>query len=268
MAGEKFSSRESGKSCHAIFFCLPKKYLDRFVGARLMFWSALLVLLFCWLFPAPVAAFWPFTAWGKNQAADEAGREAGLPKVNAVTPLSPKGQADNQALKLRWEIAAIANDLLASLADFDHHYGDLSGGVIVLSFVDQRNLAQTTSLGRYLAEQLMHELQQRRVPVLELRKSTEVRVQERGGEFGLSRNPAEIRDEVAASAMLTGTYTVTAAQIIVNARVIDHKTTILLASATAVINRTPVVEALLADPVSIPRARAQSEPMYLQRLEL
>lgn len=257
------------------FFCLTQSNSVRPTGGSLLALLALFMLLVCLFFPAPAAAFWPFTAREKDRAIGELTQDQEFKGAIVDTTSSLAGlagpagsadSADNQALALRWEIAAIGNDLLASLADSDPKYGDLSGGVIVLSFVDQRNLSRTTSLGRYLAEQLMHELQQHRVAVLELRKSTEVRVQERGGEFGLSRNPAEIRNETAAAAILTGTYTVTAAQIIVNARIIDHRTTVLLASATAVIARTSVVNALLADPVSSPRVRP--EPMYMQRLEL
>lgn len=172
-------------------------------------------------------------------------------------------EADEGLALARW-VGRIGEELLASLEEPDLERGPLRGGLIILSFVDQQKLDRTTSFGRYLAEQLMTELQQQRVPVVELRKSNEVRLHERG-EYGLSRDPAEISDRAAAVAMLTGTYTLTGRQVIVNARIIDHASSRLLASATGVIPRLEMVDELLSDPVNISRPR-QREPMYMKRL--
>lgn len=172
-------------------------------------------------------------------------------------------EVDEGLALARW-VGRIGEKLLASLEEPDLELGPLRGGLIILSFVDQQKLDRTTSFGRYLAEQLMTELQQQRVPVVELRKSNEVRLHERG-EYGLSRDPAEISDRAAAVAMLTGTYTLTGRQVIVNARIIDHASSRLLASATGVIPRLEMVDELLSDPVNISRPR-QREPMYMKRL--
>ncbi len=173
----------------------------------------------------------------------------------------------NETADLREEMGRVADELFANLADPDPENGDLVGGVVVVSFVDQKNLHRTSSFGRYLAEQLMNELQQRQVAVLELRKSNSILIQEKRGEYGLSRNHAEIGEAVAAAAMMTGTYTVTPRHIVVNARIIDNRSARLLTSATAVIPRNEVANALLAE-----RATAFTgpplEPMYLKRLEL
>lgn len=221
--------------------------------------SALLiaVLVGCWLLPAPAAAFfWPFSS--RQQQVEE-------PPAPLPPPAAPQVQV-NEALALARQISLIGDELFAGLKELNEEYGGLGEGVIVLSFVDQKQLTRTTSFGRYLAEQLMNELQRQQVPVVELRKSNAVRIRERGGEYGLSRDPAEIRERVAAGAMLTGTYTTTARQVMVNARIIDNRSAVLLASATVVIPRTAVVNDLLSDPVSgIP---VGSEPMYMKRLEL
>ncbi|WP_157861462.1 FlgO family outer membrane protein [Desulfurivibrio alkaliphilus] len=194
--------------------------------------------------------------------------QAAASSGEARAPSGPEALAvgtSDEVARLYHQVTNLSEQLFASLAEPDPEYGDLRGGVIVLSFVDQRKLTRTTSFGRYLAEQLMNNLQQRRVPVVELRQSREVRIQEQRGEYGLSRNPAEIRESVAAAAMLTGTYTATAEQVIVNARIINNRTGVLLASATVLVPRTPVVEALLADPIS--DVVVDPEPMYLKRLE-
>jgi hypothetical protein len=117
-----------------------------------------------------------------------------------------------------------------------------------------------------VAEQLMHEMQQHRYEVLEIRKSQAVKLQEKRGEFGLSRDPAAISRTVAAGAMLTGTYTPNKDTIVINARIIDNGSARLLSSATAIIPRNQLAEQLLADSASV--REEKPEPMYLKKLEL
>ncbi|MDZ7641312.1 MAG: FlgO family outer membrane protein [Desulfurivibrio sp.] len=190
---------------------------------------------------------------------------AGNAAASEAEPSSTVTAEEGVALA-RW-VSRIGEQLLASLEEPDLAFSPLRDGVMVLSFVEQRKLDRTTSFGRYLAEQLMNELQQHRVPVVELRTSREVRLRETGGEYGLSRDPAEIANQVAAAARLTGTYTVTAEQVMVTARIIDNRDSRLLASATAVIPRLEVVDELLSDPVSGQQPQ-RSEPMYMKRLDL
>lgn len=216
-----------------------------------MFWLGLLLAVGfgAGLRPTPVAAaIWPFSLLESD-------------------PPSPVIEI-NETADLRGELGRVAAELFANLADADPEYGELAGGVVVVSFVDQKNLQRTSSFGRYLAEQLMNELQQRQVAVLELRKSNSILIQEKRGEYGLSRNHAEIREEVTAAAMLTGTYTVTPRQIVVNARIIDNRSARLLTSATAVLPRNEVVNALLAERATATVSGPPPEPIYMKRLEL
>ena len=185
------------------------------------------------------------------------------PKPPVAQPAPPPV---NEAADLHAQVQDLASGLFASLRDADPENGDLSGGLIVCTFVDLKKLSRTSSLGRYVAEQLMGELQQQGYTVVELRKGTSVQVQEKRGEFGLSRDPAELRGDAAAGAMLTGTYTVTGEQVIVNARIMDNRTAVLLASATTIIPKNKVANLLLADSASL--ATRKSEPIYMKRLEL
>ena len=195
------------------------------------------------VFPAQAVAFWPFS-------------QERVPVVITV----------NEAAALRTEIQGLANELFRNLADADPENGDLSKGVLVCTFVELKKLTRTSSLGRYVAEQLMNEMQQRHYEVVELRKSQAVMLQEKRGEFGLSRNPAEVSQTVAAGAMLTGTYTPSKDSIVINARIIDNRSAKLLSSATAIIPRNQLVEQLLADTASV--REAKPEPLYLKKLEL
>lgn len=211
-----------------------------------------LALLF---FPVQALAFWPFTQ-DKPQK----------PIVETVAPVVAPPVTVNEAAALRTEIQGLANELFRNLADADPENGDLGQGVMICTFVELKKLSRTSSLGRYLAEQLMNEMQQRHYEVLEIRKSQAVMLQEKRGEFGLSRNPNEISQTVAAGAMLTGTYTPSKDSIVINARIIDNRSAKLLSSATAIIPRNQLAELLLADSASV--REAKPEPLYLKKLEL
>ena len=209
-----------------------------------------LALLLC---PGQAEAFWPFSQEKPEK-----------PKVEAVAP-APVVMV-NEAAVLRTEIQGLANELFRNLADADPENGDLSQGVLVCTFVELKKLTRTSSLGRYVAEQLMNEMQQQRYEVLEIRKSQAISLQEKRGEFGLSRNPREISQTVAAGAMLTGTYTPSKDSIVINARIIDNRSAKLLSSATVIIPRNQLAEQLLADTASV--REGKPEPLYLKKLEL
>ncbi len=186
------------------------------------------------------------------------------PSAPATQPAPPPV---NEAANLHDQLKELAAGLFGSLHDADPENGDLAGGLIVCSFVDLKKLSRTSSLGRYVAEQLMGELQQHGYTVVELRKGTSVLVQEKRGEFGLSRDPAQLRPDAAAAAMLTGTYTVTGEQVIINARIMDNRTAVLLASASAVIPKNKVASLLLADSTSLVTSHKSEAPIYMKQLE-
>lgn len=154
-----------------------------------------------------------------------------------------------QAEAFKSAIQQMALSLFSHLADPDPG-GDLADGIAVSSFVDLKKLTRTSSFGRYLAEQLMTEFQQQGYRVVEIRKSTSIRIQEQRGEYGLSREAAEINPSITARTLITGTYTLAGDNILVNAKVLDNKNATLLSSATMVFPRTKLVDLLLADSAS------------------
>lgn len=214
-----------------------------------------MTLLALLVFPAPAAAFWPFSQ-----------EKSGTPKAEAVAPAVPPVLTVSEAAALRTEIQGLAKELFRNLANGDPENGGLDQGVLVCTFVELKKLNRTSSFGRYVAEQLMSEMQQRHYEVVEIRKSQAIMVQEKRGEFGLSRNPAEIGQSAAAGAMLTGTYTPSKDSIVINARIIDNRSAKLLSSATAIIPRNQLAEELLADTASV--RMEKPEPLYLKKLEL
>lgn len=165
------------------------------------------------------------------------------------------------------EVQHMASILFVNLGDPDPGAGDLADGIAVASFVDLNNLTRTSSFGRYLAEQLMTEFQQEGYRVVDIRKSTSITIQEKRGEYGLSRDVDEISPTVHARTMITGTYTLAGDHILVNAKVLDSKTAALLSSATIVFPRTKEVDLLLADSAVLVSKRRQGTTS-MKQLEL
>lgn len=173
-----------------------------------------------------------------------------------------QGEAD----ELRLKIKSLAEELFMTIGDPDPESGVLADGLLVCTFVDLNNLYRASSFGRYVAEQLMNEFQRYSFPVLDMRKSRSIMVQEKRGEFGLSRDPNEIASAHTAGAMLTGTYLVGEKDIMVNARILDNAHGTLLSSATVVFPRNSLGELLLQDAAT---ARKQSTGvMYMKKFEM
>lgn len=177
-----------------------------------------------------------------------------------------KPQPHGEATGLVLSVEAMAAELITNLEDSDPFSGDLAGGMVVTTFVETRKLTRTSSFGRYLSEQLMNEFQRRSYPVVEIRKSTEISVQEKRGEFGLARNEHELQTDISADAMLTGTYFIGPDDIMVTARILNNKSAIVMASSTVIFPKNKLTSRMLADTASI-RANS-SQPMYLKNLDL
>ncbi len=108
----------------------------------------------------------------------------------------------------------------------------LSNTVIVTSFANLNRLSETTSFGRLIAENLIHELQVRRWQVFEVRLTRDIIINETG-EFSLSRDIKRLKEQYKIGGIVTGTYSLTGNNIIVNARVIDINSGIVISSAQA-----------------------------------
>lgn len=196
----------------------------------------------------------------------------GTPATETITPDSQATPTvsieDNQGEAFKASIQQMASTLFSHINNPDPEAGDLADGIAVSSFVDLKKLTRTSSFGRYLAEQLMTEFQQQGYRVIEIRKSTSILIQEKRGEYGLSRDLDEIDQTVAARTMITGTYTLAGDHILVNAKVIDNKSAALLSSATMVFPRTKLTNLLLADSVSASSRKHTVSLTSLKQLEM
>jgi len=119
--------------------------------------------------------------------------------------------------------------------------------VAVSTFVSLDNLYATSSLGRFMSEQLLSTLQQSGLEVLEVRKTPGMMVSPYHGEYALSRSMDEINLVQAAQAVVVGTYAVAGQEIFVNARLLRNEDNRVLSSASLVLPIDELTANLLAN---------------------
>ncbi|MBU0481889.1 MAG: hypothetical protein KKG47_12390 [Proteobacteria bacterium] len=141
------------------------------------------------------------------------------------------------------QVAELVARLLAnSREDFTDEYV-----LAVSTFVNLNDLYVTSSLGRFLAEQLVAELQSRGAEVVEIRKTPAIMIRQREGEYGLSRDMDELSFVQGAQGVVTGTYAVSGDRIFLNARVLRNSDNLILASASLALEIDREIRYMLAD---------------------
>lgn len=114
-------------------------------------------------------------------------------------------------------IDEIANQLLINITANNHK----NYKIAMTAFVKLDDFSKTNSFGRMLSESLINELHSRRFKVLDFRTREVITVNE-DGEFVMTRDVNEIRDEIPAAYTLVGTYSVLDdKRIVINTRIID-----------------------------------------------
>jgi TolB-like protein len=168
----------------------------------------------------------------------------GCSNLSAITPAEQSpDKPENQKVT---ESAGKFNDKMMALADQLDKNAVGKGAqdtFIVTSFTNLDKLSETTSIGRLIAENLMHGLQLHKWQVFEVRLTKGIDINE-AGEFSLSRDIAKLKDEYKISGIVTGTYSVAEGNLTINARVIDINSGIVLSSAQSYIPLSWIPEAV------------------------
>lgn len=123
----------------------------------------------------------------------------------------------------------------------------------VNSFVNLNSLYKTSSLGRYLGEQMIGELQAAGIGVIDVRKANSLMIRESYGEYGLSRDMNELRRSHDSQAMVVGTYTYADGQILLNARVLRNSDGMVISHANTAFALDALTGQLLKDEAMPPR---------------
>lgn len=165
-----------------------------------------------------------------------------------VLPGSPhkdrnRGYVDARELKLK--VRELGEQLVAGMEDCS-----LQGTVAMpVSFVDLNDFSQTSPLGRLIAEQLYHELNQRGYPVKEYRMQGSVRMKEREGEFALSRSLGKATAK--SSVVIVGTYQYDKEAVFINARLVRPGDGRVLRTANLVLESNDLTKRMLRGTGSI-----------------
>lgn len=111
--------------------------------------------------------------------------------------------------------------------NIDHKLPNAS--YMIGSFVDLNNMGTTNPMGRLIAENLMHELQVRSWRIFEPRLMKNFMINE-GGEFVLSRDVKQLQDKFGVTGVVVGTYVMSGDYAIVNARVVNVESSMVVSS--------------------------------------
>lgn len=118
---------------------------------------------------------------------------------------------------------------------------------LISSFTNLNNLAETSPLGRLIAENLMHELQVRAWRVYEPRLMQNF-VINKNGEFTLSRDVKHLREHYGVTNVVAGTIMNSDDQLVINARVIDTSTGMVMSSGQIQIPSNWFTNGLIEEP--------------------
>ncbi len=111
---------------------------------------------------------------------------------------------------------------------------DLSGyPLTIMTFTDTNHFQSSVDFGRTITECLIASFEQKGFNVLEFRKTNEIHIEKRNGEYFLSRDIGEINKSIKFSRVLVGTYSIGYDTVIVNARLLDIPTGKIVASSSS-----------------------------------
>lgn len=157
----------------------------------------------------------------------------------------------------------ISGFLASQLANNRDLHNVSESRIAVVSFVSIESLKETNKIGLLLAENLMHDFQIRGFPVVDFKAMNAIQVTA-AGDFVLSRRVEELRHEYNVNYFLVGTYAANGDGVVINARLLDAKTSVVASSAQAFLPardaarllgeyREPAVEKVYIDrPVVLP----------------
>lgn len=117
--------------------------------------------------------------------------------------------------------------------------------VIMTTVVDLDDLHQTSRFGRTLTEAVATRMFQHGFTVIEVRKSTELLVENKSGELMLTRDVTLLASEFPVRTVVVGTYALTPDTVIVNMKIVDVYSHEVLSVAGLEIQRSASINHLL-----------------------
>ncbi|MDO8455180.1 MAG: FlgO family outer membrane protein, partial [Sulfurimonas sp.] len=139
--------------------------------------------------------------------------------------------------------AAVVNQLVSSMADQltqNKNFGDIQASAIAItSFVCLEDFKATSRLSNILSENFIHEMQIRGYKVIDFKTMSNIKIDSQG-DFLFSRDILTLQTSLNVNYALTGTYTEYDSGLVINARIIDLQTHIILSTAQILIPKRVV----------------------------
>ncbi len=145
------------------------------------------------------------------------------------------------------DLAAFVRGIVFQLFESGGEENLKEHAVAVSTIVNLNSLYRTSSLGRYLSEQLIGELHRAGVEVVDVRKTPGLMISQENGEYSLSRDMDELIYVHKADTVLVGTYTFVDERLFINVRLLSSKGGRVLASASAESPVGSIISQFLAD---------------------
>lgn len=181
------------------------------------------------IIPAPGQPSWPLSA---------------AAPANGSAPQPP---GESAGKKYASQLVKTVHKLVGQLLQDGNNELEEDQRLLVSSFVNLNDLYKTSALGRFLGEQMISELQHAGIEVVDVRKSANLLVHQRLGEFSLSRDMEEIPYIHEAHATVVGTYSEADGQLLINARILRNSDSLVMASASVVMEENALLSSLLKD---------------------
>ncbi len=147
-----------------------------------------------------------------------------------------------EARELKLKIKELCEQLISNI-----NQAGLYGKVALpTSFVNQDDFEQSSSFGRYVAEQMFYEFNQRGFPIREYRIGEDIVMREGEGDFYLTRQDGAFPIPKDCSVVIAGTYYQDKYSLFVNARLLRPEDGMVLRTAQLVMPMSGVAQRMLA----------------------
>jgi len=169
---------------------------------------------------------------------DAPAKKARVEKVDEVTQANNKVQLVKQHMKIAADMqqhVTSQGTLEATIASLStqmmkNNKMKTNKAVLITSFVRLDDLKKTSEFGRVLSESLINELSNRGFNIVEFRGQVSVSINEQG-EYYITRDISKLKNTIASTYVVVGTYSRQYGRVMLNARVIDNASGQIISSS-------------------------------------
>lgn len=119
--------------------------------------------------------------------------------------------------------------------------------IIFTTFVDLNNFDKTSNFGRMISETLMSEMAQKGLRIIDYRTQSSLMIKKQKGEFILNRMYYHPKPEIRNAYIVIGTYSRYGNNIVINARLIDNKSGVIISSSSIIVKNLSLLNEICSD---------------------